>query len=247
MARTVADTALLLEVYTGRQGGAKKKERRQPSNIIQLHLHQRFQNPPRPSRGWTRRGWTPGSRRRRRVWCLATRSWRRAMCAGCGSACCWKGWRGECGLSVFGRSDQTIKPLALFPFRLWVGLRRPVWSAAKLSILAICTHIHRCEEDVRAATLAAAAKLKEAGAEVEEVSVPLHRDSACDGESGGLGQGPMMDDDDLRSIHTHIHGLKPTTQTRRGHLAAAGAGGRAPDADGGRRRVRFATSLCTYR
>ncbi len=30
---------------------------------------------------------------------------------------------------------------------------------------------------MRATTLAAATKLKEAGAEVEEVSVPLHRDS----------------------------------------------------------------------
>ena len=38
--------------------------------------------------------------------------------------------------------------------------------------------MRRCEDDVRAATLAAAERLAAAGAEVEEVSVPLHRESA---------------------------------------------------------------------
>lgn len=40
--------------------------------------------------------------------------------------------------------------------------------------------MRRCEDDVRAATLAAAERLAAAGAEVEEVSVPLHRESALE-------------------------------------------------------------------
>lgn len=69
-------------------------------------------------------------------------------------------------------------------WRVWWTDRVVVISGSAIRVIHtpnMDTHIHvsfRCEDDVCAATLAAAKRLKEAGAEVEEVSVPLHRDSA---------------------------------------------------------------------
>jgi amidase len=81
------------------------------------------------------------------------------------------------GLDPVGRDARQPPNLASLPVPRYSALATGEVSGVRVGVLR--EGLENCEEDVKEATWAAAEGLRKAGAVVEEVSIPMHRDSAA--------------------------------------------------------------------
>ncbi len=81
------------------------------------------------------------------------------------------------GLDPVGRDARQPPTLASLPLPRYSMLATGEVSGVRVGVLR--EGLENCEEDVKEATWAVAEELRKAGAVVEEVSIPMHRDSAA--------------------------------------------------------------------